>query len=167
MFEIRLHKPREEWKHHGIPVEIQFEDSERPDSIGVLYLDLPSKTLQFPCYALFIDPANALILSACPTSATVLGKFPGDDLTRLPLFTSEDAQTVIQGLPKVIGQNYAVDFKLETIANIKRVGVASFVKGFEPDPKKVEETDFSPEQSGSKSWGPITEENLRVRVTII
>jgi hypothetical protein len=167
VFEIRPHKPKEEWKQHGIPVEIRFEESERPDSIGALYLDLPSRPLQFPCYALFIDPANALVLSACPTSATALGKFSGDDLIRLPLFTSEDARIHFQGFPKAIGRNYAVDFKLETFANIKRIGVASFVKGFEPDPKKVGETDLSPEQSGSKSWGPITEEDLRVRVTII
>ncbi|KAH8585889.1 hypothetical protein B0O99DRAFT_696022 [Bisporella sp. PMI_857] len=50
------------WTHHGVPVEIQFEDK-RATSVGkLLFLDYPDEELKFPCYALFLDPAHALML---------------------------------------------------------------------------------------------------------
>jgi hypothetical protein len=184
VFKILPYEPKEEWDSHGIPVKIQFDDGdERVESPGSLYLDIPNKPLQFPCYAFFIDPANALVLSTCPgPPATALGKIPGDWSQRddLPLVTSGDVRRHIQEFPKVIGLNYTRDVKYEAFASTKRIGVASFVKRTEPDPREGGEKgkeildsldELNPDdifqQSGSESWGPITKEDPRVRVTII
>jgi hypothetical protein len=61
IFEIMLHEPKKAWERHGVPVSINFKD-DRGKSIGALHLDFPNDPLQFPCYALFLDPANALII---------------------------------------------------------------------------------------------------------
>jgi hypothetical protein len=181
VFKILPHEPEAEWERHGIPVKIQFDNDERVESTGALYLDLPSKPLEFPCYAFFIDPANALVLSTCPSRpATALVEIPGDDQLSLPLVTSEDVRRNIEGFPNVIGLSYTRDFTHEAFAIAKRIGVASFVKRTEPDPQGVGEKEenilesldeLDPddifEQSANKSWGPITKEDPRVRVTII
>ncbi|CZR60324.1 uncharacterized protein PAC_10220 [Phialocephala subalpina] len=161
VFKILPHEPKEEWKRQGIPVKIQFDGSERIESIGALYLDLPRESLQFPCYAFFIDPANALVLSTCPSHTdTVLGKISGDDLSPLPLVTSEDARRHIQGPPKVIGLDYTRGMTFEAFASAKRIGVASFVKGFEPDPKEVGKTeDKILDNADELDWDDIIEQS--------
>jgi len=61
IYEIHPYKPRKEWTRHGIPVSIDLGD-ERGTCVGAVHCDFADESLEFPCYALFLDPENALII---------------------------------------------------------------------------------------------------------
>ncbi|KAH8774785.1 heterokaryon incompatibility protein-domain-containing protein [Diaporthe sp. PMI_573] len=61
IYEITAYEPKNPWDRHGIPVKIDLGD-ERGVCAGAVYLDMPDEPLQFPCYALFVDPGKALII---------------------------------------------------------------------------------------------------------
>lgn len=63
IFEVRPYRPQRKWDRHGVPVAINLGD-ERGECIGEVHLDLPDAPMEFPCFALFLDPANALIIRA-------------------------------------------------------------------------------------------------------
>jgi hypothetical protein len=61
IYEIKPHNSSEPWDRHGIPVAVDLAD-QRGVCTGAVHLDMPDEALQFPCYSLFLDPANALII---------------------------------------------------------------------------------------------------------
>jgi hypothetical protein len=60
---VKPYRSRRSWRRHGIPITIDLDD-ERGNWHGEVYLDIPEKQIPFPCYALFLDPANAIIVQA-------------------------------------------------------------------------------------------------------
>lgn len=111
VFEIFSHTPKNEWKRHGIPVEIRFsENDKRESSVGALFLDIPNEPLRYPSYALFIDSGNALILQTCPRRLT-----PEGVSQNIRLMTSEDVQ------------RQSKNQFFSALANTVRIGIASFV----------------------------------------
>lgn len=61
VYEVQPYEPKQPWPWHGIPVKIDLGD-ERGVCAGSVHLDMPDEPLQFPCFALFLDPAKALII---------------------------------------------------------------------------------------------------------
>lgn len=178
VYEIQPYSPKV-WNHHGIPVEIRFED-DRPPSDGKLYLDDPASELKFPCYALFLDPAYALVLRTrrgrpaidngdIPRSADHLLK---DDVSE-QLVTSNDALRSVKEDPRRKG------WVFQAIANTERIGLASFAKGYKDVPREAQDrepADVKPGEvkwddiqkvSREESWGPITKDDPAIRVTVL
>lgn len=60
---VKPYRSRRSWRRHGIPITIAL-DYERGNWHGEVYLDIPEKQIPFPCYALFLDPANAIIVQS-------------------------------------------------------------------------------------------------------
>lgn len=60
---MKTYQPKGGPERHGVPASIDLDD-ERGECIGSIHLDIPDETLEFPCYAIFIDPANALIIKS-------------------------------------------------------------------------------------------------------
>jgi hypothetical protein len=168
---------------HGIPVEIRFED-DRQVSDGDLYLDFPQEPLQFPCYALFLDPANAIVLRTRPgRPSPEEGEVPEitDQLIESQisqrLLTSKDALKEQTDHPGRKGR------VCQALVNTERIGHALFSRGYKDFPRENdldEKRQFvaSLEELRSKygepeivryndSWGPISKDDLRVRVTIL
>lgn len=61
VYEVQPYEPKQPWEWHGIPVKIDLGD-ERGVCAGSIHPDMPDTPLEFPCYALFLDPAKALII---------------------------------------------------------------------------------------------------------
>ncbi|KAK2767497.1 hypothetical protein FQN54_003654 [Arachnomyces sp. PD_36] len=91
VYEIKSHKPKSTWKRHGIPVEIDLGD-ERGICIGAIHLDQPDEPLPFPCYALFLDPENALIIRSqdLEPERDSQGNEIAGKLIPKPILTTED-----------------------------------------------------------------------------
>ena len=178
VYEIFPYKPKV-WNHHGIPVEIRFEDG-RPPSDGNLYLDYPDEELKFPCYALFLDPAHALVLRTrrgrpaidagdVPRSVDHLLKEDVSD----QLVTSNSALRSQKEDPRRKG------WVFQAIANTERIGLASFIKRYKNVPREVQDGESPEIQEGDlkwddidavsskDSWGPITKEDPAIRVTVL
>jgi hypothetical protein len=167
------------WDKRGIPVEIRFQD-DRANSVGDLYLDFPSEPLKFPCYALFLDPENALVLRTRPGRPFIEeGEIPGNIDHLLSsgicqqLMTSNEILDEQNKNPEIKGWVY------RAIPNTERIGIASFIKGYKDVPGKMEPEEEPPIRdsdeiegkimmmSNEDSWGPITKEDPRIRVTIV
>ncbi|KAI1814779.1 HET-domain-containing protein [Poronia punctata] len=101
IYEIKPHKPSGLWERHGIPVAVDFADG-RGVSIGAVHLDMPDEPLQFPCYALFLDPANALIIRAKDFEPYRNEKGEEDPRKLVPkkIMTTADVNQVIREIPK-------------------------------------------------------------------
>lgn len=172
VFEIFPHKP-DEWRRHGAPVELKFgDDDERPTSTGSLYLDLPNEGLHFPCYALFLDPGNAIVLQTLPGPPEIApGEVPGNwDANNLSdiLLTTADVVKQVKQQPSMKG------WVMQAIVNTRRIGVACFKKGYKPtgeETKPVDVSNLTLEDTDharpDKSRGPVSEDDPKVRVTIL
>ncbi|KXX74812.1 hypothetical protein MMYC01_208653 [Madurella mycetomatis] len=91
IYKIEPYEPTNPWEYHGLPVKIDLGD-ERGVCAGSVHLDYPDEPLPSPCYALFLDPAYAIILKA-KDSEPVRDADGCEDLSRLvpkPLLTSGD-----------------------------------------------------------------------------
>mgnify|MGYP005988541835 CR=1 FL=1 len=53
--------PNKEWPHHGIPAYIDLDDK-RGRVFGTVFPDILQEQLPENCYAVFLDPANAIIV---------------------------------------------------------------------------------------------------------
>ncbi|CZR60751.1 uncharacterized protein PAC_10647 [Phialocephala subalpina] len=178
VYEIFPYQPKV-WNHHGIPVEIRFED-DRPTSDGKLYLDYPDEELKFPCYALFLDAAYALVLRTRPGRPAIEeGDLPGrvDHLLKEPIST------------ELVTSNHALRSQKEdprqkiwvfqAVANTERIGLASFLRGYKNVPREAQDMEPPKKEEGSikwedvqkgtreTSWGPITKDDPAVRVTVL
>ena len=60
---MKPYRSRRPWRGHGIPITIDMGD-ERGSWHGEVYLDIPKEQIPFPCYALFLDLANAIIVQS-------------------------------------------------------------------------------------------------------
>jgi hypothetical protein len=101
IYEVQPHEPKVPWERHGIPVEIVLDD-ERGTCTGAVHLDFPDEPLQFPCYALFLDPGNAFIIRGKELHAYQDEK-GNDHLEKLVLkgiMTSEDINRNWRETPK-------------------------------------------------------------------
>ena len=163
MYEVKKHYPKKKWVQHGIPVEIDTRD-DRGTCVGSLHLDFAQEEgPNFPCYALFLDAGNALILKGPrPTLLT--------DELKLQAIAKPEFATYIRGNA----------IKTQGAADMTRVGVASFVgakqsleeTGEDPKPWDEEKLGkFSPDKilsvTGSDSWGPIKVDEPKVWVTVV
>ncbi|GAP92189.1 putative heterokaryon incompatibility protein [Rosellinia necatrix] len=101
IYEIKSHNSPEPWDRHGIPVAIEFADH-RGVCTGEVYLDMPGEPLQFPCYALFLDPANALIIKGKDTEPYRDDAGNEDQQRLVPknILTTEDINRSDQEMPK-------------------------------------------------------------------
>ncbi|KAF2259683.1 hypothetical protein CC78DRAFT_54091 [Lojkania enalia] len=137
VFETFPHNPEGEWNYHDVPVEIRFpENDKRKRSIGSLFGDLPDNKPQFPYYALFLDPENAIILKSR------LG-VPNDQ-------------------PGVVLANEGLGPKasvMKALENPERIGVACFNAAS----RRVE---IKNPIFGDQSGGCVSEKDLKMRVTI-
>jgi len=176
VYEIFPYKPKV-WNHHGIPVEIRFED-DRPPSDGNLYLDYPDEELKFPCYALFLDPAHALVLRTRRGRPAI---DDGDVPRSVHHLLKEDVSDQLATSNDVLRSQdpRRKDGVFQAIANTERIGLASFMKGYKNMPREVQDRErpkmgkgdlkWSDIQavSSKDSWGPITKEDPAVRVTVL
>jgi hypothetical protein len=176
IFEIFPHEPKKEWKRHGIPVEIRFDpDDDRETSIGALFLDLADEPLPSPYFALFLDSGNALVLRTRHGRPVIApGEIPGYSATGVDdldvIVTSSDVLRQTKTRPET------KDWVFQAFANTERIGVASF-DGIPQ--RKDEAKDDSPidldkltlddivSVPAKESWGLVTKEDPKVRVTII
>jgi len=142
---------------------------------------LPDEPLQFPCYALFLDPANALIIKGKDLWPYRDDKGNEDPEKLVPkgILTTEDINRKIRENPKLkTGVHKAINVAL-------RIGVGAFVKSFgKPGQEEEEEVETKPPRTwdpevdgelklenilhvgGDESWGSVTKEDRRVWVTI-
>jgi hypothetical protein len=165
---------------HGIPAKVDLGDK-RGIRIGAVHLDLPDEPLQFPCYALFLDPAKALIIK-------------GKDLW--PYYDDKGNEDTEKLVPKDILTMEDINWKIRENPELKtgihkkingavRIGVGAFVekigKPGQQEDEKVEKKyprKWDPEVygelklenvlhvEGDESWGSVTKEDQRVWVTI-
>ena len=161
------HTPKKPWDKHGIPVAINFSD-ERARSIGDLYLDFPDSSLEYPCYAVFLDPANALVVRSTGKVSEIIKSSVGTD--KLPnrniVITSEEILELIPDKTKIKKSRH------KAIYDVERIGVASFVKGYGKKDENGQWIESDDELNatyvkGADSWGPVTIEDAKVWVTIL
>lgn len=172
---------------HGVPVHIDLGD-ERSKSIGTAYPDSgKNDTLQYPCYAAFLDPANAILLrSIGRVSKVIAATSPPSEETlrthRSELLNSALLREMAQEEPSLLKDRIS-----KPLFDVERVGFAEFVRssgprdddGFPlddtdprlPKPETVDKADFDPDQvelrHGNESWGPVTKDDPRVWLTIV
>ena len=142
---------------------------------------MPDEPPQFPCYALFLDPANALIIKGkdlCPYRDGKGNEYP-EKLVPKGILTTEDINRNIRENPKLKNGVY------KAINDAVRIGVGAFVKNFgKPGRREEEDVETKPPRKwdpqvdgelkledtlhviGDESWGPVTKEDQRVWVTI-
>lgn len=173
-----LHEPKKAWERHRVPVSINFKD-DRGKSTGALHLDFPNDPLQFPCYALFLDPANALIIRS--KEFEPFQDDPGKGYPEKPVpksvLSTEVVQQNIEKYPQLKGA-----YVFKALSDVIRIGVAAFVINHRKSDEDSEEDDEDkpitmPEgeldlndvlyASGAESWGPVTREDPKVWVTIV
>lgn len=184
IYEVRSHTPKKAWDRHGIPVSIDFED-DRGVCLGEIHADFPDEPLQFPCYAVFLDPANALIIR--PNKPELQSYLhPYVDSTRKQvsdqIFTTSDANRNIRENPRI------KEGVFKAIVNAVRVGLGVFTGGPDKPTRETgevgEEEEKEPRKwdsavdgeltldkiwhvSGDDSWGPVKKEDKCVWVTIV
>ncbi|KAL4889851.1 heterokaryon incompatibility protein-domain-containing protein [Aspergillus ambiguus] len=61
LYEVKTYRSKVAWPRHGVPATIDLED-ERGKWNMAIYFDFPGEPIQFPCYALFLDKGNAIIV---------------------------------------------------------------------------------------------------------
>jgi hypothetical protein len=134
-------------------------------------LDVPHEHIAFPCYAVFLDPGSALVLKCRAPSKS------GNSI----LFTSNDAKRSRDQDPRFNdGQNWC----FKSLADAVRIGVGTFVKNLGQETSDNEEAekrglracnknvdgpiglDNLAFVSGDGSWGPVTENDPKVRVKV-
>ncbi|KAH7366605.1 heterokaryon incompatibility protein-domain-containing protein [Pyrenochaeta sp. MPI-SDFR-AT-0127] len=175
-----------EFGTHGTPVEIRFPAGDsREVSHGDAYLDFPDMSLPANCYALFLDAGHALLLRAQGDQTPAISEHElpgiGNLLARerkLPdvLITTNDVVEDIHRHPEKAGYTF------QALANAERIGIASFIKretniehtpkeGAEYNEKKAGRMRLEPSDvmmvTNGESWGSITAQDPRVRVTIL
>ncbi|KAL1792884.1 hypothetical protein ACET3X_009391 [Alternaria dauci] len=168
-----------EWATHGEPVEIRFLPGDnRGISLGHMYLDHRDEPLPPNFYALFLDSGNALVLRPRPSPSASqldepLRKVLERELDRMPeaILTTNDIIEQIQQRPET------KTWVFQAVANAERIGLATFTNSGEnkkkprrdepyPDLNGLRLEDIEMTQSG-ESWGMITAEDPKVRVTIL
>lgn len=101
IYEIKPHSSSEPWDRHGILVAVDLAD-QRGVCTGTVHLDMPDEALQFPCYALFLDPANALIIKGKDVEPYRDDKGNEDPQRLIPrkIMTTEDINRSNREMPK-------------------------------------------------------------------
>ncbi|KAI5853654.1 HET-domain-containing protein [Durotheca rogersii] len=179
IYQVKPHELKRRWDRHGIPVEIDLED-ERGISVGALHLDVPGEEIPYPCFALFLDPAKALILRAkeLEPKQNDDGTTDPQTLVPKPILTTSDVNRNIARSP------HMKNLTFQALFDAVRIGVAVFVKGSADNRNKPETEDKEPELwdeakhgkltldklthiSGDGSWGPVTKDDAKVWVTIV
>lgn len=172
---------------HGVPVHINLGD-ERGKSIGTAYPDSGKKdALQYPCYAAFLDPANAILVRSTGRVSKVIAatSTPSEDTIR-----NHGGELLNSALLCETAKKEASLLKdriSKPLFNVERVGFAEFVRssgvcdddGFpfgdthprRLKPERVNNAEFVPSKvelrHGNESWGPVTKDDPRVWLTII
>lgn len=164
MYEVKKHYPKRKWMQHGKPVSINTED-DRGICVGSLHLDLPNDDdwSTFPCYALFLDAGNALILQG-----------------PRPKLLTNDVRRVSAEKPDFAKYVQGQAIKIQGAADLKRIGVASFVGPKQSLEEPEEEPRVWDEEVDGKltldkvisvqaggSWGPILNDEPKIWVTIV
>ncbi|KAK4248959.1 putative heterokaryon incompatibility protein [Corynascus novoguineensis] len=217
IYEVFPYEPTPPWLYHGVPVKINLGD-ERGCCVGSVRLDYPDEPLHFPCYALFLDPAHAIILKAKNVELG-LDADGREDLTQLmpkTILTSEDVRRNFR--QDYSGHEYKVwiqgddetdpdskkrklvevhisaetdrqlrEYWRETqkplvhkaLSNAVRIGIGEFVKeradvnppgvgsaNNDPTLQDEQKAEKIEHVKGDQSWGPITNEDPKVRITI-
>jgi hypothetical protein len=155
-----------------------FDDDSRGTCSGSLFLDFPDEPVDFPYYALFLDPGNALVLKAKP----------GNSSNTTNILTSNVINLNLARNPTWKGK--AMVWK--SMADAVRVGIATFVNnvGKKKDGADGDEDDDEDEEkkkparvwdekvdgplkledilhvSGDQSWGPVTDQDPKVWVGV-
>jgi hypothetical protein len=165
-------------------VTIDLED-ERGVCCGEIHADFPDEPLAFPCWAVFLDPAYAIIVRGRMTDyQSVFG--PSErGATDKPLTTADVNRSIRQN-PALKGHGF------KSIASAVRTGLGVFVKNSpgkkggeaenedenedeneRKEPRKWDEAvdgkltlDKILHVKGDESWGPITKEDPRVLLRI-
>lgn len=70
---VKPYRSRRSWRRHGIPITIDLDD-ERGSWYGEVYLDIRKEQIPFLCYALFLDPANAIIVQSKHLESSKVGQ---------------------------------------------------------------------------------------------
>ncbi|KAF2176839.1 HET-domain-containing protein [Zopfia rhizophila CBS 207.26] len=174
VYEIFPRIPEDKPSAHGRPVEIRFSPGDnRETSPGDLFLDFPDEPIPSPCYALFLDPGNALVLRVRQGRPEIKrDEIPGFDVERdansisEKLVTTNSVVEVVKKRPELKGLMW------QSLPNAERIGIATFSKGYKPmareDKKEVEELDVDnltledvEHVLAGESWGAITREDPR------
>jgi hypothetical protein len=177
IYEVRPHTPKKAWNRHGIPVSIDLEDN-RGVCLGEIHPDLPDEPLEFPCYAVFLDPAHALIVTPIKSEPHSCIDSTGNNVSNTILTTSE-ANHFIREDPRIKGWNF------KAIVDAVRVGLGVFTKNAEglaagaEDEQEQEPRMWDPEVdgeltpdmvmhvTGDESWGPVKKEDQWVWITVV
>lgn len=150
--------------------------------VGSFYPDIPEDPILFPCYALFFDPAKALVIRSKDLTER-RGNDTSDSATNKPvprnILTTEQVRPLPQ--PEREGFVWGWECQIDTV----RIGIAEFViAGGGPGEEELEEEDrtpraWDPEVDGEptldkfiyrlsdETWGPVVEEQPRICVTIL
>lgn len=188
---------------------------ERGFSTGAVHLDMPNEPLTFPCYALFLDPAHALIIKGVEPqerqirsslgvkflpSKTIMTTtdvnrrkiemptgnvtvwLPGDSSSKdptkrapQPTVTTPDVFRELWKMGEADGRTLLHKSDVDAV----RIGLGEFVKHDgdpfvkKPPPMKYDRERDGPltfdkirSVAGDESWGPVTENDPIVWVTV-
>ncbi|MBE3041853.1 hypothetical protein IMZ48_04580, partial [Candidatus Bathyarchaeota archaeon] len=141
------------------------------------------EALEYPCYALFLDPANALILTSTARELhrDASGKEDPERIVPAGQLTSSLVDFNVARNPGLRGNVF------QSLHASVRIGVGAFVKGTPKgeagegagpgkdkapqayDPKKHGELKLENilHVSGDESWGPVTDKDSKVRMAIV
>jgi len=190
VFRVQKYESKKPWQKYGIPVEIDLED-DRGTAIGSFFPDFPGQALEYPYFALFLDPANALVLRGIdmPTSDVPLTSVfkTGVSLEKLPskpILTSEGSKKRLSSLREYRDHQLICTSGVPSV----RVGMATFSKTLgrnygnkedekdrsEKKPIRMMPDGLSREEmlkrlahvEGDGSWGPVTRNDPKILVRI-
>lgn len=115
---------------HGVRVYIDLGD-DRHKSTGWAYPDLTSPTsLQYPCYALFLDPEHAILVRSTGRVSDVISRN-----RPLPKGGYRESDRLLDSLEcrRLQQENPTLKRQImKPIFDAERIGLAKFVKGTEP-----------------------------------
>jgi hypothetical protein len=137
VFRVEKYEPKEPWNKYGIPVEINLND-DRGTSIGSFFPDFPDEPLEYPYFALFLDPANALILrgidarisfisSDTITLSRRLGKMASKPILTSDEFNKMQVPDEVKRIQSQPGYQRHQLIGTSGVPGI-RIGIATFVK---------------------------------------
>jgi hypothetical protein len=152
VFEVQSYQPPQPWDRHGTPASIDLGD-ERGKVYGSIFLDLPHEPLPFPCYAVFIDPAHAIIVRSKHMDTADKPKSILSTSSLPPTFRKAERGTRIIWLRPGVTEDSVVQISQENYDNllagmsghvslvseinqVVRIGVGIFVKEHSPGSNK-------------------------------
>lgn len=141
---------------------------------------MPNEELKFPCYAIFLDPAYAILVRSNGQISKVIKKHMS--LAKLREIVDDGRILDTPGVRASIAKGIQGGV-FKCYFDVERIGVAMFVKNLHElgeDGFPIEKEDKEPEPLpegekidrkfivyGEESWGPVKTEDPRVWVTVV